>query len=59
MAVELNPMYHIVLSFQGVMLYGERPHVEGLIAVGVFGLVMLGVSLLMFRRAAPEMVDVL
>ena len=59
MALELNPMYHIVLSFQSVMLYGEAPHVEGLIAVGVFGLIMLGVSLLMFRRAAPEMVDVL
>jgi lipopolysaccharide transport system permease protein len=59
MALELNPMYHIVLAFQTVMLYGQAPQVGGLVAVGVFGVFMLGVSLLMFRRAAPEMVDVL
>lgn len=57
--LEFNPMYHIVTSFQNVLLYGRAPDVAGLLGVGVFGLVMLGLSLLMFRRAAPEMVDVL
>lgn len=58
-ALQLNPMYHIVISFQDVMLYGKAPDFKGLIVVGLFGLVLLGLSLLMFRRAAPEMVDVL
>lgn len=57
--LQFNPMYHIVVSFQNIMLYGRGPDVAGLMGVGAFGFAMLGLSLMMFRRAAPEMVDVL
>jgi lipopolysaccharide transport system permease protein len=58
-AVELNPMYHVVSSFQNVILYGRMPDLYGLVIIGAVGLFLLGISMILFRRAAPEMVDVL
>jgi lipopolysaccharide transport system permease protein len=54
-----NPMYHVVTAYQDVMLYGRAPALGNLAIIATVSLVLLGLSLILFRRAAPEMVDVL
>ncbi|CAM5235082.1 ABC transporter permease [Rhodanobacter lindaniclasticus] len=56
---QTNPMYHVVTAYQDVMLYGRTPALGGLAMIAAVSLVLLGVSLFLFRRASPEMVDVL
>ena len=41
------------------MLYGSAPGINGLIVMAVLSAVLLLFALFLFRRAAPEMVDVL
>lgn len=57
--IALNPMYYIVTSFQDVMLYGKAPALGPLAWMALGSFAVLGLSLVMFRRASPEMVDVL
>lgn len=57
--LEFNPMVHMAVAFQDVILYGRAPQIEGLTAIVVAATVLLLFSLILFRRAAPEMVDVL
>lgn len=54
-----NPMYHVVTAYQDVLLYGRTPALGGLAVIAGVSLILLGLSLVLFRRAAPEMVDVL
>lgn len=56
---QANPMYPIVAGYQDVMLYGRPPDMASLAVIGGSSLFMLGFALVLFRRAAPEMVDVL
>lgn len=57
--LEFNPMVHMAVAFQDVILYGRAPQIEGLTTIAVAATVLLLFSLILFRRAAPEMVDVL
>ena len=57
--LEFNPMVHMVIAFQDVLLYGRAPGISGLIVTASAAAVLLLFSLILFRRAAPEMVDVL
>ena len=57
--LEFNPMMHMVVAFQNVLLYGRAPGMNGLIVLAVASTVLLLFALFLFRRAAPEMVDVL
>lgn len=57
--LEFNPMVHMVVAFQDVLLYGRSPSMSGLIVIAAAAAVLLLFSLILFRRAAPEMVDVL
>lgn len=57
--IALNPMAHLVADFQSVILYGRPPGLLGLLIIGGASLLLLVVALALFRRAAPEMVDVL
>lgn len=57
--LEFNPMVSMVTSFQSVILYGRAPDMAGLATIAVVAIVLLIFSLALFRRAAPEMVDVL
>lgn len=57
--LQFNPMMHMAVAFQDVILYGRAPPVEGLLVIAVAAIVLLLFSLVLFRRAAPEMVDVL
>lgn len=54
-----NPMYYIVVGYQDVFLYGRAPDSQGLLVVGMVSMILLAFSFVLFRRAAPDMVDVL
>ncbi|HEX7044417.1 MAG TPA: ABC transporter permease [Burkholderiales bacterium] len=55
----LNPLYPVVEAYQRTLVYGSAPDLGGLayLAAAVAGLLLF--ALLLFRRAAPEMVDAL
>lgn len=55
-----NPMYYVVSAYQGVFIYNQT-HVfgTGLILMLSVGMLLAVVSLFLFRRASPELVDVL
>lgn len=57
--IQLNPMYAIVTSYQDILVFGTQPNWKALIAIAVVAVALLLFSLLLFRRASPEMVDVL
>lgn len=57
--LEFNPMMHMAVAFQDVILYGRAPAIAGLAVIAVAAAFLLLFSLILFRRAAPEMVDVL
>lgn len=57
--LDFNPMVHMVIAFQDVLLYGRAPGMPGLTVIAVAAAILLIFSLVLFRRAAPEMVDVL
>jgi len=54
-----NPMYPIVSGYQDVLLHDRAPDLKSLAIIGGFSLVLLCISLLLFRRASADMVDVL
>jgi len=54
-----NPMMHITGGFQSILLYGEAPRWGGVAVIGGLSLLLLACALLLFRKASPEMVDVL
>jgi lipopolysaccharide transport system permease protein len=58
-AMQLNPMYWIVAAYQDVLVYQHAPNPDGLLIVSVAALILLACSLTLFRKAAPDMVDVL
>ncbi|HEY8555424.1 MAG TPA: ABC transporter permease [Burkholderiales bacterium] len=55
----LNPLYPVVEAYQRVLLYGSAPDLGGLAYHAVAVAALLLFALLLFRRAAPEMVDAL
>ena len=56
---KLNPLYPLVTSYQNVLLYNRPPVWGELVWLAVAALVLALASLVMFRRASPEMVDAL
>lgn len=57
--IRANPMYYIVSSYQSVLLLGKSPELLPLAITAVSSLIVLALAFFLFRRAAPEMVDVL
>jgi lipopolysaccharide transport system permease protein len=55
----LNPMFWVVDSFHRVLAFGEAPNLAALSAVAALTLMLLWLSLSLFRRSSHEMVDVL
>lgn len=53
----LNPLYPLIASYQNVLVYGTPPQWEGVGILAAASLVLLVVSLVIFRKASPEMVD--
>jgi lipopolysaccharide transport system permease protein len=54
-----NPLAVLVKGYQDGLLFGHTPQAEPLMVIGVAALALLALSLFTFRRAGPEMVDVL
>lgn len=57
--LRLNPMTPIVEGYQDALLFGRAPDVIALAWLAVAALLLLSAALALFRRASPEMVDVL
>ncbi|NKE70967.1 ABC transporter permease [Candidatus Manganitrophus noduliformans] len=57
--LSLNPMYPIVTAYQNVLVFGKTPYWGGLGWVSIFAAILLIMALYMFRKASPEIVDVL
>jgi len=55
----LNPVYPLVDGYRAVLAYGRSPEWIPLAGLAAGSLVLLGIALWMFRKASPEMVDVL
>jgi lipopolysaccharide transport system permease protein len=54
-----NPMYPVIIGFQNIVLFNKPPPFLDLVWVVGLAVVMLAVSMFMFRRASTQMVDVL
>lgn len=54
-----NPMYPIATAYHDALVYSRMPDVSVLIVPTIVAAVLMLFGLVMFRRAAPEMVDVL
>lgn len=52
-----NPMLPIITAYQDVLLYDRLPDWLALAKIALVAAVLLGFSLLLFRKASPEMVD--
>lgn len=57
--IAYNPMLPIVSAYHDVLVFGKTPALEPMLITFGVSVVLLLVSLIMFRRAVPEMVDVL
>lgn len=52
-----NPLVPLIGAYQDVLLYDRMPHWPALAGTAAIALALLAFSLLLFRRASPEMVD--
>lgn len=57
--LKINPLFPIVSAYHDVLVYDKIPHLESLAIISVFSLLLMLISLFLFRRANAEMVDVL
>lgn len=55
----LNPLYPLITSYQNVLVYNKSPLWGDLMGLTVAALALGALSLVVFRRASAEMVDVL
>ena len=55
----INPFYHFTSAYQNILVYGRSPEFSGLFIVGILSLILLMLSLFLFRRSSEEMADVL
>jgi lipopolysaccharide transport system permease protein len=53
----LNPLIPLITSYQDVLLYNRAPEWGGLAVTSVVAVLALVFSLILFRKASPEMVD--
>jgi lipopolysaccharide transport system permease protein len=54
-----NPLYPLVESYQNLFLYDKAPEMFNLVVVSSVALIILFLGVFVFRRASPEMADVL
>jgi|GEM_PF-3501252 ABC-type polysaccharide/polyol phosphate export permease len=52
-----NPMIPIINGYQNILLYNKEPEWAGMGVVVLIAITLLAFSLLLFRKASPEMVD--
>lgn len=54
-----NPMLPVIDAFHGIFMSGDAPDWPSLLPVTMLSIVCLGLAYVVFRRAGPDMVDVL
>jgi lipopolysaccharide transport system permease protein len=54
-----NPMFPIVSAYHDILVYAKSPDIQLIATVSAVAMVLLLLSLFMFRRASAEMVDAL
>lgn len=57
--IAYNPMYPVVSAYHNILVYSVSPDFAEIGMTALVALVLLALSLFLFRRAAPEMVDAL
>jgi lipopolysaccharide transport system permease protein len=57
--LKLNPLYWVITGYQNVLVFKSQPYWSGLGVVALGSGLLLVIALFLFRRASPEMVDVL
>jgi len=57
--LNFNPMYHFAMAYQEVIVYGRSPDFQAILFIGALAVLLLFVSLFLFRRSSEEMMDVL
>jgi len=57
--IEYNPLTPLVGAYQNIMLFGRAPDWSALWPVAMVSAVLLVLALTLFRRASPDMPDVL
>lgn len=57
--LSFNPMYPIISSYQQVLVYNEAPQIDTLIGISIIAFVLMIFTFFLFRRASPEIVDLL
>jgi lipopolysaccharide transport system permease protein len=55
----LNPMTAVVVGFQDILLYKQRPDLASLVYPLVLAVVFLALALVMYRRGSEDMADAL
>lgn len=55
----LNPMYLLVDAYHQVLVFNHAPHLVGVGMIAVVALLLLVAAMNLFRKAGPEMVDML
>jgi lipopolysaccharide transport system permease protein len=53
----INPLIALVTGYHDVLLYNRVPDWAGLAGTALLAVALLGFSLVLFRKASPEMVD--
>jgi len=54
-----NPLFPIIEAYHDILLYSKAPDMINFVHINIVGFMILLVGLFMFRKASPEMVDVL
>jgi lipopolysaccharide transport system permease protein len=52
-----NPMIPIIKGYQNILLYNKEPEWGGMGVIVVISVALLAFSIVLFRKASPEMVD--
>ena len=52
-----NPMIPIINGYQNILLYNKEPEWTGMDIIALLAISLLAISLMLFRKASPEMVD--
>jgi lipopolysaccharide transport system permease protein len=52
-----NPMIPIITGYQNILLYNKEPEWAGMGVIAGISVALLAFSLVLFRKASPEMVD--
>lgn len=57
--LKISPLFWIIESYHNVLVFGKLPNFYSLLIIGILSLFVLAISLFLFRKSSPEMVEVL